>query len=185
MEYVEGTPLKGPLPTDRAVAYARQILDALETAHRQHVIHRDLKPDNILVTTQGVKLVAFGLAHTESRDDEPMLTRPGDVMGTPAYMAPEQRDGKRSDARADLYAFGCVLYEMLTGKHVTITRTPAQPAALERIIAQCLVDNPDDRFQSAHDVKLALDWASEPHAAVASPRLRRTPVVAAAAAHHR
>ena len=181
MEYVDGTPLKGPLPTDRAMAYARQILDALETAHRQHVIHRDLKPDNILVTKQGVKLLDFGLAHTESRDDEPMLTRPDDVIGTPAYMAPEQREGKRSDSRADIYAFGCVLYEMLTGKRVTTARTPVQPSALERIITQCLAQNPDDRFQSAHDLKLALEVTSDSQA-VASTRRRRAPLVAVAAA---
>ena len=180
IEYVEGTPLKGPLPADRAMAYARQSRCARGRASaarhpsgseaRQHPGHE--------AGRQASRLRPG--AH--QREDEPALTRTGDVMGTPAYMAPEQREGKRSDSRTDIYAFGCVLYEMLTGKRVTTARTPVQPSALERIITQCLAQNPDDRFQSAHDVKLALDLTSELHAAVVPARRRRAPLVAAAAA---
>ena len=179
MEYVEGTPLKGPLPTERVMAYAGQILDALDAAHRQHVVHRDLKPDNILVTKQGIKLLDFGLAHTESSEEEPTLTGPGDVMGTPAYMAPEQRDGKHSDARSDIYAFGCVLHEMLTGKRVTAARPPAEPPALERVIKRCLAPAPDDRFQTARDLKTALEWAGESQVGTTSTHGWRKPWVAA------
>src|SRR5262249_18286642 len=85
MEYVEGTPLKGPLPVTKAIAYAGQILDALNTAHRRQIVHRDLKPANILVTKQGVKLLDFGLAHTDGSAGDASLTGTGDVMGTPAY----------------------------------------------------------------------------------------------------
>jgi WD40 repeat protein/predicted Ser/Thr protein kinase len=174
MEYVEGTSLKGPLPVAKAIAYATQILDALDAAHRQHIVHRDLKPDNIIVTKQGIKLLDFGLARTEVSEGGASLTRTGDVMGTPAYMAPEQLEGKHSDARTDLYAFGCVLYEMLTGKRVTPERTPAKLPGVERIIKQCLAQDPDDRFQSAHDVKIALEWAVESQAgSVSTPPFRR------------
>ena len=124
MEYVEGQPLKGPLPVEKAVEYARQILDALDAAHRQGIVHRDLKPANILVTKHGVKLLDFGLAKAErakatSASDETVtqsITQEGTILGTLQYMAPEQLQGKGVDARSDLFSFGCVLYEMLTGK---------------------------------------------------------------------
>ncbi len=120
-EYIEGTPLHGPLPVDQALKYADQICDALDTAHRSGVVHRDLKPGNILLSKKGIKLLDFGLAQVEAGpDDETVtqLTRVGAVMGTPAYMAPEQREGKQADARSDIYSFGCVLYEMLTGRRI-------------------------------------------------------------------
>src|SRR5215469_278077 len=123
MEYVEGQPLKGPLPVERAVEYARQILDALDAAHRIGIVHRDLKPANILVSKNAVKLLDFGLAKAErakaiSAAEETVtetITQEGTILGTLQYMAPEQLQGKETDARSDLFSFGCVLYEM-TGK---------------------------------------------------------------------
>src|SRR5712692_9640143 len=113
MEFVEGSPLKGPLPLEQALQYAAQICDALDAAHRKGITHRDLKPANILVTRQGIKLLDFGLARVAPGENDLTLTVKGTVMGTPAYMAPEQWEGKPADARSDIYAFGCVLFEML------------------------------------------------------------------------
>src|SRR5712691_10186175 len=156
MELIEGRPLKGPLALDQALQYAAQICDALDAAHRKAITHRDLKPGNILVTKQGIKLLDFGLARMAPGENDPTLTRPGVVMGTPAYMAPEQREGKPGDARSDIYAFGCVLYEMLTGKRAAEERTPVEPAALEGVVGTCLEKDPEDRWQSARDIKRAL-----------------------------
>jgi predicted Ser/Thr protein kinase len=156
MELIEGKPLKGPLPLDQALQYAAQICDALDAAHRKAITHRDLKPGNILVTKQGIKLLDFGLARMAPGENDPTLTHLGDVMGTPAYMAPEQREGKPGDARTDIYAFGCVLYEMLTGKRVAQERTPVEPAALEAVVGTCLERDPEDRWQSARDLKVGL-----------------------------
>ena len=117
---VEGTPLKGPLPLDKAIEYAGQILDALDAAHKKGITHRDLKPANILVTKQGIKLLDFGLAKQtaplKEADVTRALTGQGQILGTLQYMSPEQLQGKEVDARSDLFSFGCVLYEMLTGK---------------------------------------------------------------------
>src|SRR5437870_4957418 len=158
MELVEGTPLKGPLPLDQTLQYAAQICEALDAAHRKTVTHRDLKPANVLVTKQGIKLLDFGLARMAPGENDPTLTRPGDVMGTPAYMAPEQREGKPGDARSDIYAFGCVLHEMLTGKRAAQERTPVEPAALEGVLGTCLEKDPEDRWQSVRELKHALGW---------------------------
>jgi eukaryotic-like serine/threonine-protein kinase len=122
MEYVEGTPLKGPLPAELALVYAAQICDALDAAHSKKITHRDLKPANILVTKQGVKLLDFGLAKIEkpieiSEETVTMgLTMKGQILGTLLYMSPEQLQGKEADSRSDIFSFGCVLHEMLTGK---------------------------------------------------------------------
>jgi predicted Ser/Thr protein kinase len=163
MELIEGKPLKGPLALDQALQYAAQICDALDAAHRKAVTHRDLKPGNILVTKQGIKLLDFGLARMAPGENDPTLTRPGVVMGTPAYMAPEQREGKPGDARSDIYAFGCVLYEMLTGKRVAQERMPVEPAALEGVLGTCLEKDPEDRWQSARDLKAALKLVGQAH----------------------
>jgi Tol biopolymer transport system component/predicted Ser/Thr protein kinase len=162
MELIEGRPLKGPLALDQALQYAAQICDALDAAHRKGITHRDLKPGNILVTKQGIKLLDFGLARMAPGENDPTLTHAGDVMGTPAYMAPEQREGKPADARTDIYALGCVLYEMLTGKRVAQERTPVEPAALENVLRGCLEKDPDDRWQSARDIKRALATPAPP-----------------------
>jgi serine/threonine protein kinase len=122
MEFVDGQPLKAPLPVATAIRYAGQILDALEAAHRKGIIHRDLKPANILVTKSGIKLLDFELAkhgrpleQTESTLTG-ALTGEGEIVGTLQYMSPEQLQSRDADARSDMFSFGCVLYEMLTGK---------------------------------------------------------------------
>jgi tRNA A-37 threonylcarbamoyl transferase component Bud32 len=196
MEYVEGQPLKGPLAVERAVEYARQILDALDAAHRMGVVHRDLKPANILVTKNGVKLLDFGLAKAErakaiSASDETVtqaITQEGAILGTLQYIAPEQLQGKGADARSDLFSFGCVLYEMLTGKPAFEGENPAsviaavlerEPAPLEvspplvRVVKSCLAKDPEQRFQTAREVKTALEWAMEPQAASAAKTRQR------------
>src|SRR5215468_4668507 len=196
MEYVEGQPLKGPLPVERAVEYARQILDALDAAHRLGIVHRDLKPANILVTKNGVKLLDFGLAKAErakatSASDETVtqaITQEGAILGTLQYMAPEQLQGKTADARSDLFSFGCVLYEMLTGKRafegasapsVIAAVLEREPAPLEvapplaRVMTRCLAKDPDQRIQTARDLKTALEWAIEPQAASVAGNSRR------------
>jgi serine/threonine-protein kinase len=161
MEFVEGQTLKGPLPLQQALKSAAQICDALDAAHKKGITHRDLKPGNILVNKLGVKLLDFGLA----RMDAPGSTVTMAVMGTPAYMSPEQWEGKPVDARSDIYAFGCVLYEMLTGKRVPQHgRQPVEPAALEKVLHTCLEKDPDERWQSAHDVKRALELPALPSA---------------------
>jgi serine/threonine protein kinase len=110
MELVEGTPLKGPLPLDKAIEYAGQILDALDAAHKKGITHRDLKPANILVTKQGIKLLDFGLAKQtaplQETDVTRALTGQGQILGTLQYMSPEQLHGKEVDARSDLFSFG-------------------------------------------------------------------------------
>ncbi len=160
MELVEGAPLKGPLAAQTALQYAGQILDALDAAHRKGIVHRDLKPGNILIAKQGVKVLDFGLADIAG---DPALTKTGAVMGTPAYMAPEQWEGKPADARSDIYAFGCVLHEMLTGKRAsqkgTADRTAVENAAIESVIGTCMEQDPEDRWQTAHDVRRALALA--------------------------
>ena len=180
MELVEGTPLKGPLPLDKAIEYAGQILDALDAAHKKGITHRDLKPANILVTKQGIKLLDFGLAKQtaplKETDVTRALTGQGQILGTLQYMSPEQLQGKEVDARSDLFSFGCVLYEMLTGKRAFEGESPAsviaailerEPAPLEvarpldRVVRRSLAKDPDQRFQTARDLKAALSWVLE------------------------
>ena len=116
MEFVEGAPIRGPLPVKEAAEYAGQMLDALDTAHRKGIVHRDLKPANILLTKQGVKLLDFGLAKQGGvlGDTDATLTNgltaAGQIVGTLQYMSPEQLQGKAIDPRGDLFSFGCVLY---------------------------------------------------------------------------
>lgn len=185
MEYIEGTPLKGPLPLDQALKYAAQICDALDAAHKKGITHRDLKPANILVTRQGIKLLDFGLAKLSAEkpiDDATIamgLTGNNEIVGTLYYMSPEQLlsqdSGKSIDGRSDIFSFGLILYEMLTGKRTfdgasaasviaAIIERPAPsitdlaPAALDRVLRKCLAKDPDERWQSARDLKDELQW---------------------------
>src|SRR5579862_6681633 len=151
MELVEGETIaarlkSGPLPARTALSYASQILAALEEAHGKGIVHRDLKPANIMIAKSGIKVLDFGLA--KSGQDE-TLTASRMVMGTPAYMAPEQRDGKPADARSDIYSFGCVLHEMLTGVRPASQRKRMPSRRLEKIVSRCLEEDPGRRWQSA------------------------------------
>ena len=117
LEYIEGKPIKGPLPLADVLRVSGQIADALELAHRQGILHRDLKPANILLTDNGcAKLLDFGLAKLVIAEDcDGTQTMEGTVLGTAAYMAPEQAEGKPLDERSDIFSFGTVLYEMISG----------------------------------------------------------------------
>ena len=164
MELVQGETLAarlktGPLPMKTALVYARQIAAALVEAHAKRIIHRDLKPGNIMIATSGVKVLDFGLAR--SGQDE-TLTASRMVMGTPAYMAPEQREGKAADARSDIYSFGCVLYEMLTGARLSSGRRPIASRKLERIVGRCLEEDPARRWQSASELQRELATVTMP-----------------------
>jgi len=194
MELVEGETLaerlkKGALPLDQTLRTAIEIADALDKAHREGVIHRDLKPGNVMLTKAGSKLMDFGLAKramgaqtgenlSALPTEAPPLTGEGTLVGTMAYMAPEQLEGKEADARSDLWAFGCVLYEMATGRRAfegksqasligaimgqeppEITQLqPLTPPSLERLVKVCLAKEPDGRLQNAHDVVQELRW---------------------------
>ncbi len=158
MELVEGETIasrlkRGPLPVKTALPYAAQILAALAEAHGKGIVHRDLKPGNIMLAKSGVKVLDFGLA--KSGHDETQ-TAGSMVMGTPGYMAPEQREGKPADARSDIYSFGCVLYEMLTGWRITSQRKRIPSQKLERIVNRCLEEDPGRRWQSAAELEQAL-----------------------------
>ena len=157
MELVEGETIaarlkSGPLPVKTALLYASQIVAALVEAHAKGIVHRDLKPGNIMIAKSGVKVLDFGLAKLEEDDT---LTASHMVMGTPAYMAPEQREGKPADTRSDIYSFGCVLYEMLTGVRPT-ERRRIRPRGLENVLRRCLEPDPSRRWQSVAELERAL-----------------------------
>jgi len=177
LEYIDGTPLMCPYPLVDAVHLADQIVSALEAAHAKGIVHRDLKPANILVTASGtIKLLDFGLA-TIALNADGDLTRTGTntVSGTAAYMSPEQAQGKRLDARSDLFSFGTVLYEMLCGTRAfdggsladvlsAVLRDeprplPAVPTSVAQIVTRCLRKSPTERFASAGELKTALQQA--------------------------
>src|SRR5438270_9181442 len=169
MELVEGETLaarlhKGPLPAEKVIRYGVEIADALAEAHAHGIIHRDLKPGNIMLTKTGVKVLDIGLA--KSTQDE-TLTVSRMVMGTPAYMAPEQREGKECDARTDIHALGLLLSEMATGIRGK-TVEPVQ-SHLAQVIDHCLVEDPGRRWQSAWDVKLELNWSAPQPVVVDKP----------------
>jgi eukaryotic-like serine/threonine-protein kinase len=161
MELLEGETIaarlkNGPLPTEQALRFAAQIANALTEAHGRGIVHRDLKPGNIMLTRSGIKVLDFGLATSEGDETHaPSRT----LMGTPAYMAPEQREGKPADARADIYSYGCVLYEMLTGARATPERTRVPSRSLERIVSGCLATDPARRWQTAAELANALEAA--------------------------
>ena len=213
MELVEGETLAtrlthGALPLTDTLRIGVQMADALDRAHRAGVVHRDLKPGNIMLTKSGAKLMDFGLARavglagtsglstgvtvgalTQSPTVAQPLTAEGTIIGTFQYMSPEQLEGKETDARSDVWAFGCVLYEMATGKRAfdgksqasLITSimgsqpepishvTPMTPPAMERMVSAMLAKDPADRVQSAHDVKLQLQWIAEGGSATGLP----------------
>jgi eukaryotic-like serine/threonine-protein kinase len=162
MELVEGETIaaclkRGALPVKTALLYARQTAAALVEAHSKGITHRDLKPGNIMIAKSGIKVLDFGLA--KSGEDE-TLTVSQMVMGTPAYMAPEQKEGKPADARSDIYAFGCVLYEMLTGTRPGPQRKRLPSRKLERIAGRCLEEDPARRWQSATELERELAAAT-------------------------
>ena len=218
MELLEGETLaarlqKGALPTEDVLRIAGEIADALDKAHRKGIVHRDLKPANVMLTPTGSKLLDFGLAKTgvvststietqlatssqlnpsmnpAGTAGAPPLTAKGTILGTFQYMAPEQIEGDLADARADIWAFGCVLYEMVTGRRAFEAKSqasliasilekhptpmaelqPMTPPALGRVVRTCLAKNPDDRFQTAHDLALQLDWIEDGGSAAGLP----------------
>ncbi len=194
MEYLEGDTLaqriaRGPIPFAEAMRFAQEMADALDAAHHKGITHRDIKPANVMVVKTGTKLLDFGLARIEqgpiSQSDETLtmaaMTQPGTILGTFQYMAPEQLEGKEADARSDIFSFGALLYEMLTGQrafhgksqvglfaailehHPTPVSTtqPAVPTELDRFLAICLSKNPDDRFQTVRELMRELKWIAE------------------------
>jgi len=205
MEYLEGETLaaglkKGPLPLEQVLQYATEIADALDKAHRQGITHRDLKPGNIMLTKAGAKLLDFGLAKlrqgagstkplSELPTEKDAITAQGAILGTLQYMAPEQLEGKEADARADIFAFGVVVYEMATGKKAFEGKSqasviaaildrdpppmsslqPMTPPALDRVVKKCLAKEPEKRWQAASDVCDELKWIAEQGGQAAVP----------------
>ena len=158
MELVEGETLAarlkhGPLPVQSVLLYASQIAAALVEAHGKGIVHRDLKPGNIMIAKPGLKVLDFGLARSVL-DETITVSRM--IMGTPAYMAPEQRLGKQADARADIYAFGCVVYEMMTGRRAVHERTRIRSRSLDKMVNRCLEEDPGRRWQSAVELQQEL-----------------------------
>ena len=217
MEFLEGETLadrllKGPLPTEQVLKCGIEICEGLERAHKSGVVHRDLKPGNVMLTKTGAKLMDFGLAKAIPAGSAPAssltmttpgptvnqpLTAQGTLVGTFQYMSPEQTEGKEADARSDIFALGAVLYEMATGKRAFTGKSqanivaailasepppislasPMSPPALAQVIKSCLAKDPEDRFQTVHDLKLQLKWIAEASssqlAASAQVRARR------------
>ena len=203
MELLEGETLsdrlaKGSLPLSQTLRYGVEIADALDKAHRQGIVHRDLKPGNVMLTKTGVKLLDFGLAKAMAPSALPSsgatslptvmgaamgdnLTQEGTILGTFQYMAPEQLEGREADGRTDIFALGCVLYEMATGRKAfsgssqaslisSIMKEepapvsavmPTSPPALDRVIRKALSKDPEDRWQSAGDLGSELKWIAE------------------------
>ena len=185
MEYLDGQTLAqkletGPLPLREAVRIALQIVDALDTAHTRGIVHRDLKPGNVMMIGWDAKLLDFGLAKLKRPDEAPSIsdstrspdTALGVILGTLQYMAPEQLEGGNVDARTDIFAFGALFHEMVTGRKAFPASSqasliaqimsadpeplskfqPMTPALLERVIRRCLAKNPAQRWQSARDL---------------------------------
>src|SRR5262245_46634110 len=195
---------KGALPLEQTLRFGQEIADALDKAHRQGIVHRDLKPGNVMLTKSGVKLLDFGLAKgfegapgkgsLTSLPTQQGLTEEGTILGTFQYMAPEQLEGKNADARTDIFSLGATLYEMATGKKAFSGETrasligailhtepqpisaeqPASSPALDRVVKTCLAKDPEERWQSAADVKRELQWIAEgSFAAVVPPGVVR------------
>src|SRR5215468_836269 len=195
MECVEGETMekrleKGPLPVEQVVKIGAELADALDKAHRSAVVHRDLKPGNIMLTSTGAKLLDFGLAKpvtlavaatvTASAKDSP-VTEEGTIVGTFQYMSPEQVGGREVDGRSDIFSLGAVLYEMVTGKKAFEGKSqlsvasailekdpppissikPMMPPALDHTIRQCLAKDHEERWQVARDLRLEMKWLSD------------------------
>jgi eukaryotic-like serine/threonine-protein kinase len=205
MEYVEGETLaqrleKGPLPIQQALQYAVEIADALDKAHRKGIIHRDLKPGNIMLTKSGTKLLDFGLAklgqsvvpatpESQLPTMKDGITGEGTILGTLQYMAPEQIEAGKVDARTDIFAFGAVVYEMTTGKKAfegkssasvmakileaeppaMVSLQPMTPPQLDRVVRTCLAKDPDERWQAAGDLRRELKWIAGEKETTQSP----------------
>ncbi len=210
MEYLEGETLaarlaRGALPVEEALRHSIHMADALSQAHRKGVFHRDLKPGNIMLTPSGAKLLDFGLAKLGAGGRGPGvgettldadLTKEGTILGTLQYMAPEQLEGKDADARTDIFAFGAVPYEMVTGRKAFEGRSqasliaaildtdpppvsqlqPLSPAGLDRVVKRCLAKDRERRWQSAQDLEIELQWiADNPEPAAAPPAVTSPP----------
>jgi len=182
MEFIDGTPLHGPMPLTEALRVAAQVADALDAAHAKGILHRDLKPANIMMTSSGAKLLDFGLAKIlVDTTDDATRTMAGTVMGTASYMSPEQALGKSTDVRSDVFSFGAVFYELLSGKRVfereslletlnAVVREEPRPldSPAAAIVLRCLAKQPEKRFQTIGDVKAALAQVRSAPAAIAS-----------------
>ena len=213
LEFLEGETLAaclartGALPPNDALKMAIEICGALDRAHRAGIVHRDLKPANVMLTKTGAKLLDFGLAKSAApvvaasglsmQPTTPHnMTAQGTILGTFQYMAPEQIEGLEADARTDIFAFGALLFEMMTGRTAFVGKTrasllgailkdepprvssvtPLAPKALDRVVATCLAKDPDDRWQNARDLRHELHWiASGASAEPAAVPLTPTP----------
>ena len=194
---------KGALPLEQTLRYGIEIADAMDKAHRQGIVHRDLKPGNVMLTKSGVKLLDFGLAKATAPARGPQLTslptqaspvtQAGTVLGTFQYMSPEQLEGKEADGRSDIFAFGAVLYEMATGRKAFSGASQASlisailrddpkpvssvqsmtPLALDRVVQSCLAKDPEERWQSAGDLRKELHWIAQGGAAAQAPVSQR------------
>ena len=223
MELLEGETVaervaKGALPVDQVLRIGTEVANALDRAHRQGIVHRDLKPANVMLTKSGAKVLDFGLAKPAAQavgidvsgaTQQKALTAEGTIVGTFQYMAPEQLEGQDADARTDIFALGCLLYEMATGKRAFDGKTrtsliaaivsgepkklielqPLAPAAFEHVIAKCLAKDPEERWQSAADIAAELKWIREagsqagvPAIAAHARRLQKRTITAVAIA---
>jgi tetratricopeptide (TPR) repeat protein len=172
-ETIEQRLTRGPMPVAETLDVAIQIADAVGAAHGKGIVHRDLKPANVMLTSSGVKVLDFGLAKFAPVET---MTQTGVIMGTPAYMAPEQWAGTAADARVDIYALGCLVYEMATGVRAGPSRVALPARALERIVSKCLQHDPADRWRSAEELQQQLKLARRPRR-----RLRHIVMTTAAA----
>jgi serine/threonine-protein kinase len=182
MEFIDGTPLYGPMPLNEALRVATQVADALEAAHAKGILHRDLKPANIMMTSSGAKLLDFGLAKISGdAGNDATRTMAGTVLGTASYMSPEQALGKSTDVRSDVFSFGAVLYELLSGKRVferdslldtlnAVVRDEPRPldSPAASLVLRCLAKQPEKRFQTIGEVKAALAQVRSAPTAAAS-----------------